>query len=84
MSRDWKEYNYISADDFWMLIEDISNKLEMKVKSSLGKDSESYKLFLAGQSEMLEQVIDFVHENETSLGDITERLYVPLKENKNG
>ena len=80
MSRDWTEHKYISADDFWMLIDEISNKLELQVQSSLGKKSESYKLFLAGKSEMLERITDFVYENETSLGDIAEKLYLPLKE----
>lgn len=82
MSRDWTEYAYISAEDFWMLIDQISNKLELQVKSSFGKNSGSYKLFLAGKSEMLEQIADFVHENETSLGDIAKKLYLPLKENE--
>jgi len=81
MSRDWKEYNYISAEDFWMLIDEISNKLELQVQSSLGKKSESYKLFLAGKFEMLEKITDFVYENETSLGDIAKKMYLPLKEN---
>jgi hypothetical protein len=83
MSRDWKEYNYISAEDFWMFIDEIHNTLELRIQSSLGKNSESYKLFLAGKSEMLEQITDFVHENQTSLVDIAEKRYLPLKEKTN-
>jgi hypothetical protein len=32
---------------------------------------------------MLEQITDFVHENQTSLVDIAEKRYLPLKEKTN-
>lgn len=83
MSRSWKEHNFISADDFWMTIEEISNKLQLQIESELGNKSDAYKMFLAGKSELLERIIDFVHDNEKSLGEIAKDLYLPLKEKDN-
>lgn len=70
MSRHWASKEFLSADNFWSFIEEISTRLDIKKESS--DNSELYKLFLAGREDMLDTIIGYLHENAVRLGMIVE------------
>lgn len=70
MSRHWTEKQYISADNFWSFIDQVSSRLELLTQHDSIESSELCKLALLGRREMLDSVCDFVHENETTLREI--------------
>lgn len=68
MSRHWASKEFLYADSFWIFIDEISSRLEIKKESS--DNSELYKLFLAGREDMLDTIIGYLHENAVELGRI--------------
>lgn len=72
---DWKEKEYVDAMELWCHIDQLSHELELKGQDQIGATSESYKLFLMGQREMLDKISEFLHENQTPLANILEPGY---------
>ena len=69
---DWKEKEYVEAMELWCQIDQLSHEIEIKGQDQIGATSESYKLFLMGQREMLDKISEFLHENQTPLANILE------------
>lgn len=72
MSRNWREYEYLDSDNFWCYIDEQSSNLIVKSEDQLATKTESYKMYILGQKDMLDKIADYLHENEKSLGDIAE------------
>ena len=78
MSRHWSEYEYVSADLLWSMIE--TWMLRLSSEDCDQSDSELYKLFLAGKKEGIDLIADFLSENQVRLGAIVENRGVLSKE----
>ena len=70
MSRHWSEHNYISAELFWIFIDEYSSRLELLAQHDEVESSELCKLLMLGRREMLDIISGFVHENEVALEKI--------------
>lgn len=73
MSRDWNEHKYCNAENLWFWIDEQAQKVEREMEAAKEAASESYKILLMGRREMLDWIGDWLHENETTLGEIAER-----------
>jgi hypothetical protein len=72
MSRHWSQHKYTSAENLWCWIDDAALSIENKLEEDTAKTGEFYKAFLAGQRELLNQLVTYLHEYETTLGEIAE------------
>lgn len=72
---DWKQNEYLNAMDLWCHIDQLTNDLEIKGQDTIGSTSENYKMFLMGQREMLDKIIEFLHENQMPLANILEPYF---------
>lgn len=70
MSRHWSQKEYINADSFWCLIDDLSNRLDILGQHDSVESSELCKLMLLGRREMLDSITTFVHENQMRLDEV--------------
>lgn len=72
MSRDWHEHKYCNAENLWMWIDERAQQIEREVEAAKEAATESYKLLLMGRKEMLDMVSAWLHENETTLGELAQ------------
>jgi len=61
---------YFNSQDIWILIDQLSQSLTIKSEDPLAKNTESYKMFILGQREMLDRIMDYLAEHELSLEDL--------------
>lgn len=80
MSRDWNEHKHCNAQDLWCWIDERAQKIEREMEAAKEAASESYKLLLMGRREMLDKLGNWLHENETTLGEIAERWGLGVKD----
>ena len=73
MSRDWNEHKYTSAENLWGWIDEQVGKAERNISEAFEWKSDSYRMLAIGRKEMLEKLGDWLHENETALGEIAGR-----------
>lgn len=73
MSREWNEHKFCSAENLWCWIDKQAQKVEREMEVAKEAASESYKLLLMGRKEMLDWLGDWLHENETTLGEVAKR-----------
>jgi hypothetical protein len=73
MSRDWNEHKYCNAESLWCWVDEEAQIIEAKLESYKDLCGENYKLLLMGRKEMLDKIGDWLHENETALGEIAAR-----------
>jgi hypothetical protein len=72
MGRSWTERKYCSAENLWFWIDEQSGDIDIKLASYKDSAGDSYKLLLMGRREMLDWICDWLHENETTLGEVAE------------
>lgn len=72
MSRDWNEHKYCSAENLWFWIDEQAQKVDISFDFAKEHGGESYKLLLMGRREMLDAIGNWLHENETTLGEVAE------------
>ena len=80
MSRHWTAHKYCNAESLWEWIDEQAQAVDHKIESAKEAASESYKLLLMGRREMLDNMMDWLHENETTLGEIAVRWGLGEKE----
>jgi hypothetical protein len=80
MSREWHEHKYCSAENLWCWIDEQAQQLEHKVEAAKEAATDSYKLLLMGRREMLDWLADWLHENETTLGEVAKTWGLGEKE----
>ena len=80
MSRDWQEHKYCNAENLWGWIDEQSTKTERNISEAFEWKSDSYRMLSIGRKEMLERLADWLHENETTLGDVAGRWGLKQKE----
>ena len=73
MSRDWNQHKYCSAENLWCWIDEQAELIERSLDWVGQHGGDSYKLLLMGRREMLDAIGNWLHENETLLGEIAER-----------
>ena len=82
MSRDWSEHKYTSAENLWGWIDEQSQRLEVQLHDSKHFNAEGVSSLLMGRREMLAWLGDWLHENETALGEIAERWGLGVKDDQ--
>jgi len=82
MSRDWNEHKYTSTQDLWCWIDEQAHEIDSSFEWVKGHGGESYKLLLMGRKEMLDKIADYLHENETTLGEIAKRWGLGVKDDQ--
>lgn len=80
MSREWHQHKYCNAENLWFWIDERAQKVEREMEAAKEAASESYKILLMGRKETLDAIADWLHENETLLGEIAERWGLGEKE----
>ncbi len=81
MSRHWSQHEYINADALWEFLDNYNSRLSIAMQSDSTKSSELCKLLLFGRQEMLDILSEYLHEQQTPLGDIiTERYEILTKD----
>ena len=70
MSRHWSEHKYINAETLWGLMDDLNIRIDLLSEDTIGKGSESYKMFLMGKREAINALCDVLHEEEQTLSEI--------------
>lgn len=70
MSRDWNEHKYCNAENLWCWIDEQAQRLEIKLSDAKYYNAENMSTLLMGRKEMLDWLGDWLHENETTLGDV--------------
>jgi hypothetical protein len=73
MSRDWNEHKYCNAENLWSWIDEQARDLEIAMIDAKNFQIPQVSALLMGRKEMLDQLCDWLHENETTLGEIAER-----------
>lgn len=82
MSRDWSERKYVDAENLWFWVDDESNRIDLDVGAAKQAKADSYKLLLMGRREMLGKLCDWLHENESTLGEVAK--FWGLREKEEG
>lgn len=80
MSRDWNEHKYCNAENLWSWIDEQGRDLEITMISAKDFQIPQVGALLMGRKEMLDQLCDWLSENETLLGEIAERWGLGEKE----
>jgi len=73
MSRDWHEHKYCSAENLWCWIDEQSRRLELRFEDAKHYNAENVSTLLMGRREMLDWICDWLHGNETTLGEVAGR-----------
>lgn len=64
MENNMKPDAYFDSQDIWIFIDQLSESLTIKSEDPLAKITESYKMYILGQREMLDRIIDYLAENQ--------------------
>jgi hypothetical protein len=73
MSRNWTAHKYCNVESLWEWIDGRLHKIDREVEVAKEATSESYKILLMGRKEVLDWLGDWLHENQTTLGEIAVR-----------
>lgn len=80
MSRDWNEHEYVNAENLWSWIDEQARDLEIAMINAKDYQIPQVSALLMGRKEMLDQLCDWLKDNETTLGEIAERWGLGEKE----
>lgn len=72
MSRDWTERKYLDAENLWLWIDEQSHEISRRFDDEEYGKTGSYKAMLCGRKEMLSSLMDWLKDNETTLGEVAE------------
>lgn len=70
MSREWNEHEYVNAENLWSWIDKQARDLEIAMINAKDYQIPQVSALLMGRKEMLDTICDWLHENETTLGDV--------------
>ncbi len=80
MSREWNEHKYCCAENLWGWIEEQTGRNDRRLEVAKDCDAKDYKSLLMGRFEMLESLADWLHENQTTLGEVAKAWGLGEKE----
>lgn len=58
---------YIRIDILWEIIDTLASEIDIRLENPLYSEGESSRMFLIGQRELLDKLIEFVSDPEYSI-----------------